>query len=230
MGNLSAVEQWSRARADFFGFPAREHERELPYVQQEEEALLLVRLSLAQEQAEAALQELVRWKAQAEVQGRTHALLEMLILEALAHRANHALPQARAILLQALRLAQPEQYQRLFLDEGQVMAALLKSSLKEIQEPEQVAYARGLLDAFEPEQTNASAVSSPGPSPLLEPLTPQELRVLHLLAEGTSNQEIAHQLVIQLSTARKHVSNILGKLGAANRTQAIARAREYGLL
>jgi LuxR family maltose regulon positive regulatory protein len=230
MGNLPAVEQWSRARADFFGFPVRERERELPYVQQEEEALLLIRLSLAHEQAEAALQEVARWKAQAEVQGRTHARLEMLILEALAHFADRALPQARAPLLQALRLAQPEQYQRLFLDEGQVMAALLKNSLKAIQEPAQAAYARGLLDAIAQEQTNASAVSSPGPSPLLEPLTPQEQRVLQLLAEGASNQEIAHQLVIQLSTARKHVSNILGKLGAASRTQAIARARAYGLL
>ena len=230
MGNLSAVEQWSRARADFFGFPVREREQDLPYVQQEEEALLLVRLFLAQEQAEAALQELARWKTQAEVQGRTHALLEMLILEALAHFANRALPQARATLLQSLRLAAPEQYQRLFLDEGQAMAALLKSSLKEIQEKDVVAYARGLLDAFEQEQTNTSAVSSPTPSPLLEPLTPQEQRVLQLLAEGASNQEIATQLVIQLSTARKHVSNILGKLEAASRTQAIARAREYGLL
>jgi LuxR family maltose regulon positive regulatory protein len=230
MGNLPAVEQWSRARADFFGFPVRERERELPYVQQEEEALLLVRLSLAQGRAEAALQELARWKAQAEVQGRTHALLEMLILEALARFSDRALPQARAPLLQALRLAQPEQSQRLFLDEGQVMAALLKSSLKEIQEKNAAAYARGLLDAIAQEQTNASAVSSPAPSPLLEPLTPQEQRVLHLLTEGASNQEIANQLVIQLSTARKHVSNILGKLGAASRTQAIARAREYGLL
>jgi LuxR family maltose regulon positive regulatory protein len=55
-------------------------------------------------------------------------------------------------------------------------------------------------------------------------------RVLRLLAEGASNQQIANQLVISLATARKHVSNILGKLGVANRTQAIARARGYSLL
>ncbi|GHO99927.1 hypothetical protein KSF_099750 [Reticulibacter mediterranei] len=230
MGNLPAVEEWSRARADFFGLRVRERERELPYVQQEEEALLLVRLFLAHEQAGAALQELARWKAQAESQGRTHGLLEILLLEALAHQADRAFPRARASLLQALRLAQPGQYQRLFLDEGQVMATLLKSSLKEIQEKDTAAYVRGLLDAFAQEQMNASVVSSPGPSPLLEPLTAQEQRVLQLLAAGASNQEIATQLVIQLSTARKHVANILGKVGAANRTQAIARAREYGLL
>lgn len=230
MGHLPAVEQWSSARADFFGFPVREREWELPSVQQEEEALLLVRLSLAHEQSQVALQELARWKAQAEAQGRTHALLEMLILEALAHRVDRAFPRAMASLLQALRLGQPEGYQRVFLDEGSAMAALLKSSLKEIQEPELAAYAQGLLHAIAQEQTNASAGESPSSSLLLEPLTPQEQRVLPLLAEGASNQEIATQLVIQLSTARKHVSNILGKLGAANRTQAIARAREYGLL
>jgi LuxR family maltose regulon positive regulatory protein len=189
-----------------------------------------VRLSLAQGQPEAALQEVARWKAQAEAGARTQALLELLILEALAHQAARALQEARATLLQALSLAQPEQYQRLFLDEGPVMAALLKSALKEVQEPALAAYARGLLDAFAQGQASTSAVSSPSPSPLPEPLTSQEQRVLQLLAEGASNQEIANQLVIQLSTARKHVSNILAKLGAANRTQAIARAREYGLL
>lgn len=230
MGNLSAVERWCCAREDFFQYSVQERERELPYVQQEEEALLLARLFLAQEQPQAALQELARWKAQAQARGRTHALLEMLILEALAYWSVRALPQARASLLQALILAQPEQYQRLFLDEGSALAALLKSTLKEIQEPGLAAYTRGLLDTFAQEQTSAPPALSKSLSPLLEPLTPQELRVLHLLAEGASNQQIATQLVISLATARKHVSNILGKLGAANRTQAIARAREYNLL
>jgi LuxR family maltose regulon positive regulatory protein len=53
---------------------------------------------------------------------------------------------------------------------------------------------------------------------------------LRLLAGGASNREIATQLVISLATAKKHMANILSKLGAANRTQALVRAREYGLL
>lgn len=65
---------------------------------------------------------------------------------------------------------------------------------------------------------------------LIEPPTAQELRVLRLLAEGASNQQIADQLAIELSTAKKHVSNLLSKLGAANRTQAIVRARQSSLL
>lgn len=237
MGNLSAVEHWSRTRTD--GVDSSVHddrawERKLPYLQ-EEEALLVVRLFLAQGQAEAALQELAPWKAQAEAQGRTHAILEMLILEALANWADRALPEARASLLQALRLAQPEGYQRLFLDEGQTLAAFLKSSFKAFQPQERdlALYARGLLSAFAQEQAgapNANAGFLPASSPLLEQLTPQEQRVLHLLAEGLSNQQIATRLVISLATAKKHVANILAKLGATNRTQALVRARAYDLL
>jgi LuxR family maltose regulon positive regulatory protein len=71
----------------------------------------------------------------------------------------------------------------------------------------------------------ASAV--PG---LIEPLTARELEVLALLAAGMSNQHIAGELVVALDTVKKHVTHILDKLGAANRTEATARARELGLL
>jgi LuxR family transcriptional regulator, maltose regulon positive regulatory protein len=62
---------------------------------------------------------------------------------------------------------------------------------------------------------------------LEEPLTPREQEVLHLLVEGASNQEIAKELVISVATVKKHVSNLLGKLGVESRIQAIARAREW---
>ena len=65
---------------------------------------------------------------------------------------------------------------------------------------------------------------------VLEPLTQREQEVLHLLADGASNQDIANQLVVSLATAKKHVASILSKLGAENRTQAIARARSLSLL
>jgi LuxR family maltose regulon positive regulatory protein len=230
VGNLPAVERWSRSKDDFFGFPMREQDRALPSVFQEEEALLVVRLLLAQEKAEEALQELAPWKEQAQAQGRILMLLEILILEALAHFAARSLPLARSILLQALRLAQPENFQRLFLDEGQPMQALLKSSLKEIQEPELALYVRHLLKALEREQGLIASSAVSDTYALLEPLTSQEQRVLRLLAEGASNQQIATQLVIELSTVKKHMTNILAKLGATNRTQAVVRAREYDLL
>jgi LuxR family maltose regulon positive regulatory protein len=230
VGNLSAVERWVRTKDHFFGFPLREQDRALPSVFQEEEALLVVRLLLAQEKAEEALQELVLWKEKAQAQGRMHIVLEMLILEALAHFAVHSRPQARSVLIQALRLALPENCQRVFLDEGQPMQALLKNTLKEIQESELAAYGRRLLHAFEREQVPGAPSSASTSSALLNPLTPQEYRVLQLLAEGASNQQIATELVVQLGTVKKHVTNLLGKLGATNRTQALVRAREYGLL
>ncbi len=235
-GDLSAVEHWQRTREASFNSPFHDghaQDEELPYVQQEEDALLLVRLALAREQAEAALQQLAYWKTQAASHGRTYALLEMLLLEALAHQVNRALPQAKESLLQALKLAQPEQYRRLFLDEGQAMVTLLNYSLKELPDPIQASYAHDLLAAFGHEQVSAPCefpVQPSGSATLPEPLTPQEQRVLRLLAGGASNREIATQLVISLATAKKHMANILSKLGAANRTQALVRAREYGLL
>jgi LuxR family maltose regulon positive regulatory protein len=65
---------------------------------------------------------------------------------------------------------------------------------------------------------------------LAEPLTTRELEVLGLLAAGRSNQRIAQELVVSLDTVKKHVSRVLDKLGAANRTEAVARARALGLL
>ena len=73
-------------------------------------------------------------------------------------------------------------------------------------------------------------LSSQSAQQLFEPLTQREQEVLYLLAEGASNQEIARQLVVSLATAKKHVASILSKLGAENRTQAIARARSRSLL
>jgi LuxR family maltose regulon positive regulatory protein len=224
LGDLPAVEHWASTRDR----SAREPEKELPYVNQEEEALLLIRLHLEQGRAKEALQTLAPWREKAESQGRQHAVLEILILESLAHFMSGQLPQARATLIHALRLAQPENYQRLFLDEGHTLASLLLSTLEEIQEPELSAYAHRLLGAFG--QALASSPGTLAPWHLLEPLTSQEQRVLRLIAEGASNQQIADQLVISIATAKKHVSNILGKLGAENRTQAIVRAHENALL
>ena len=66
--------------------------------------------------------------------------------------------------------------------------------------------------------------------PLLDPLSVREQEVLHLIAIGDSNYEIAEQLVVAVSTVKRHVSNIFSKLGVTNRTQAVARAREFGIL
>jgi LuxR family maltose regulon positive regulatory protein len=110
------------------------------------------------------------------------------------------------------------------------METLLKTLLPELREKALASYVRTLLHSFTSASAKHDAFPGDSASVLLDPLTPQERRVLQLLAEGASNQDIAKAFVISHATARKHVSNILSKLGAANRTQAIARAREYALL
>ena len=84
------------------------------------------------------------------------------------------------------------------------------------------------FDAGHPAQaTGRHAAAMPV---IVDPLTSRELKVLMMLAAGRSNQAIASQLVVTLNTVKKHVGHVLGKLGAANRTEAVARARELSLI
>jgi LuxR family maltose regulon positive regulatory protein len=91
-----------------------------------------------------------------------------------------------------------------------------------------------VLAAFEAEKQKRADTSSrpagPPPQPLLEPLSHRELEVLHLIAQGLSNQEIGERLVLALDTVKGHNRSIFGKLQVQRRTEAIARARELGLL
>ena len=129
-------------------------------------------------------------------------------------------------------LACPQGYIRVFADEGPPMAELL-ARLIAAQRAGQAAasvplgYLARLRSAFGAEPAAPPAAAVPG---LIDPLTSRELEVLQMLAAGKPNQAIAGQLVVTLDTVKKHVSHILGKLGAANRTEAVSRARELSLI
>ena len=131
----------------------------------------------------------------------------------------------------ALALARPEGYTLLFLEGGTAVQALLQAASKDTATPDSLKqYARQLLEAF-PGMSEGDMVPAPGAAAgLVEPLTPREMEVLQLVTAGDSNQVIADKLVITVRTVKKHITNILGKLGASNRTQAVARARELGLI
>ncbi len=88
-------------------------------------------------------------------------------------------------------------------------------------------YLDRVLSAF---ASQTGADHHPAQHALPEPLSGREQEVLHLLARGASNQEIAERLVITVDTVKRHVSNVLSKLAVSNRTQAVSRARELGLL
>lgn len=155
----------------------------------------------------------------AETKARVDSLVEILALRALAlfTSATHK-AEAFLTLERALRLAEPGGYMRLFIDEGEAMAALLRQAYTRGIVPTLVA---ALLQAFD----EAHVAPSFQPSALIEPLTERELAVFRLLVKGLSNAEIARSLVIATGTVKRHVNSIYGKLGVQSRARAIARSR-----
>ena len=130
-----------------------------------------------------------------------------------------------------LLLACPQGHVRVFADEGPPMAALL-GRLVAAQRTGQAAadVPLGYLARLQRAFGAGRPARDPVPSGIVDPLTSRELEVLEMLAAGRSNQAIARELVVTLDTVKKHVGHVLGKLGAASRTEAVARARQLGLL
>jgi LuxR family maltose regulon positive regulatory protein len=197
----------------------------------EVEYLALVRILLVEGRLEEATRLLSRLQSAMESTGRQGNLITVLVLQAVALDMQVDTPSALAVLERALSLARPEGYMRVFLDEGKPIETLLKIAITQWQDRDLLAYARRLLAAFYQGEAERPVPPKTLPGgPLIEPLTERELEVLHLLAAGWTNQEIADKLVISVRTVKKHVENIHGKLGVSNRTQAAVRARELNLL
>jgi LuxR family transcriptional regulator, maltose regulon positive regulatory protein len=154
-------------------------------------------------------------------QGQKGVLIEALALQAMADWQRGERAGAMTHLEHALRLAELESYVRLFVDLGFPMARILQEASTRKVMPD---YVNRLLAAF------GSGMALPTSKRLPEPLTAREQEVLKLLAAGLTNPEIANKLVISPETVKKHTGNIYGKLGAGNRTEAAAMARELDLL
>ena len=153
-------------------------------------------------------------------------MIEILVLQALAHEAQGDSPSALVPLERALSLAEPEGYVRIFVDEGLPMARLLYEALSQGVESD---YVRRLLAAFPvAESEQASSPMRGSKSELVEPLSERELEVLQLIAEGLTNQEVATRLYLSLHTVKVHARNIFTKLAVKNRAQAVARAEPWG--
>jgi LuxR family maltose regulon positive regulatory protein len=176
-----------------------------------------------------ALNLLEKLLGMAESNGWGRRMIEILALQALALELKRGIAQAMRTLERALALAEPEGYIRIFVDEGPPMARLLHEAVSRGIAPD---YARRLLAAFpdtQPKQPAPSKTQVPT-SELVEPLSERELEVLQLIATGLTNPEIAVRLFLSLNTVKVHTRNIYGKLGAHNRTQAVAQARALGIL
>jgi LuxR family maltose regulon positive regulatory protein len=220
-GRLGEALDWARAR----GLSA---EDDLDYLR-EFEHITLARLLLAQhiaeretrflDEATGLLEHLLK---AAEAGARTGSVIEILALQTLANQARGDIPAALTSLQSALALAEPEGYVRIFVDEGQPMASLLKAAAKH-----GIArnYVHRLLTAI-----NKTEGKAPVRQDLIEPLSERELDVIRLLGTDLDGPDIARELVVSLNTVRTHTKNIYAKLGVNNRRAAVRRAQELDLM
>ena len=228
-GEVAAAARWTEQRGlgpdDEPGYP------------REPEYLVLARVLLAHDRPGPALALLGRLHAAAATQGRIGSVIEIRALQALALAASGDDAAAVDALAEALTLGHPEGYIRVFADEGAPMRALL-GRLAAAQRTEHAAartvpldYLARLLHAFDEQHTEPGSGRATAALPgLVEPLTAREVEVLGLLDAGKSNPRIAEELVVTVDTVKKHVSHVLVKLGATNRTEAVTRARQLGLI
>ncbi len=227
-GDLAGAARWTTHK----GLGADDE----PRYPSEPEHLLLARVLLAQGRPGHALALLDRLYAAAVAQDRIGSVIEAGALRALALAANGEDADAVAGLAEALTLACPPGYVRVFADEGAPMAALLGQLIAAQRVGVAAAIPLACLARLQRAFDTGPATPSPRPGltaampGIVDPLTSRELEVLRMLAAGRSNQAIAGQLYVTVDTVKKHVSHVLSKLGAANRTEAVSRARELDLI
>lgn len=200
----------------------------------EYEYLTLARVRLAEGDFTGVDKLLERLLAAAERQNRTGSVIEILLTQALVQWAQGNQTHAFSALDRALALAEPEGYCRIFVDEGNAMRRLLlafRSASKARAAYPRRDYVDRVLAAFPmpPASIAQTAIPSQGTA-LVDPLTNRELEILRLIAEGQSNAEISRRLYLALSTVKGHNLRIFDKLQVQNRTEAVGRARELGLL
>ena len=180
------------------------------------------RVYLAQGDALTALAVLEPLRQQMEAKAWQDELLNVMVLQAVALHAHGEKDKAVQLLGEALALAEPGGFIRIFVDEGPPMAALLREAAKLGIAPN---YVRQLLAAFGKAEGRTSVTQL-----LIEPLSERELEVLRLLRTDLNGPEIAQQLIVSLNTLHTHTNNIFKKLGVNNRREAVRRAEELDLL
>ena len=186
------------------------------------EYITLARLEVANPLVNSLLSRLLQ---AAEAQKRQGNVIEILVVQALAHEAQSDHSQALAALERALALAEPENYIRIFIDEGAPLENLLNNIRTESKNLKN--YIQRLKAAFIGKKPQFSVTNQ---QLLIEPLSERELEVLKLLRTQLSGPEIAGQLIISLNTFRTHTKNIFNKLGVNNRRAAVQQAEELDLI
>ena len=207
--------------------------------------LAQARTRLAQGEGSAALDIVVQYGAQMQAQGRQDEVLRALVLQALILHASGSVTAAMTLLDEALVLAEPHGWTRLFLDEGAPMAQLLAQLAQLARQggpgrpvpagptarvPDYVTRLLGLLALQQPMRQAAARPASRVLAVPAETYSKRELEILRLIHQGRSNQEIGALLFLSLSTVKWHNQNIFAKLQVQRRTEAVARAIELQLV
>src|SRR5690242_481818 len=233
-GDMSVANRWAETSG-------LSHEDQPDYVK-EYQHLIFARWMIATGKTKNALSLLSRLLPAAEKGGRQRTALEVMILQALAHEAAGNDAEAIKPLEKAVGLAQPENFVRTFIDEGEPVSKLLLELLKqkgkrwETEKPELLQYVVKLKELFGPSGPVPTARVATTESEALpwwyveDPLSERELEVLQHVARGLSNQEIADKLFLSAGTVKRHMSNIYQKLDVHSRTQALERARSLRVL
>jgi LuxR family maltose regulon positive regulatory protein len=189
------------------------------------------RVYLAQGETSAALAVLAPYRQQMEAKNWQDEQLKVMVLQAVALHGHGEKDKAVQLLGEALALAEPGGFIRIFVDEGLPMSRLLSEAASHGMMP---GYIGKLLAAFESEKRKSEDEPYLPPvspaQPLIESLSQRELQILHLVAQGLSNREIGERLFLALDTVKGHNRRIYDKLQVQSRTEATARARELGLL
>ncbi len=194
------------------------------------------RVLLAQGDPSAALALLLPLRRQMEVKGWQDERLKVMVLQAVAFHASGEKDKALQLLADTLVLAEPGGFIRLFVDEGEPMRMAISDFRLSIgqrsrgQDHHLLGYVDRLLAAFAQPAPTPQSRAEDSRLNMPEPLSQRELEVLRLVAQGLSNHEIGERLFLALDTVKGHNRNIFSKLQVQRRTEAIARARELGLL
>jgi LuxR family maltose regulon positive regulatory protein len=221
-GDLMRAVDWVR----HFPIPA------CPNPLQETDLLTAARVRMAEKNYQAARQLLEALDQTPGIEKRFNRKIKIDLLMACALAGQDQIPQAFKRLETGLSQAEPEGFIRVFLDLGQAMQSLLEGWLAQAGTGPLRDHAIHLLGQFDarPRALPAAQAKASPPDELVEPLSPRELEVLDLMALGRTNQEIARQLIVAPGTVKAHTANIYRKLDVANRTEAVARARQLGIL
>jgi LuxR family maltose regulon positive regulatory protein len=203
----------------------------------------LIQIFIACGEIEMAMQGLDSLQQTVEVGKRFGRLIDVHLLRALALQEQAHLTEALREFKRSLDLAEPQGYVLLYLEKGESVASLLDATISDSSTPTRLqVYVRHLLKFFSSRRkrdvalegvsdvASSKAISDQEDVESFEQLSSRELEILHLIADGYSNQEIAEKLIVTLHTVKKHTSNLFSKLKVSSRTQAVARGRQLRLL